>query len=127
MRRFQSSSSSSFIDARRATSARTAGATSVPKSSIERSACVVRQRADAHLREEALVAEDLVLEEDLLDHLVGAADDERAARVRRASKSCRVMPDQPRSRPIRFIIAAYAGKNSSARLLRTSRPRSRAS
>jgi hypothetical protein len=41
----------------------------------------VRDRADAHLREEALVAEELVLEEDLLRDLLRAADDERAARA----------------------------------------------
>src|SRR5690242_705921 len=40
----------------------------------------VRHRADADLREQALVTEDLVLEEDLLDDLLRAADRERAAR-----------------------------------------------
>jgi hypothetical protein len=39
----------------------------------------MRQGADAELDEEALVAEDLVLEEDLLDHLLRAADKGRAA------------------------------------------------
>ena len=72
-----------LADALRATSARTIGATSVPKSSIERitSACGVG--ADAELDEEALVVEDLVLEEDLLDDLLRAADDvARRASVR---------------------------------------------
>ena len=40
---------------------------------------VVRQRADRELDEEAVVAEELVLEEDLLDHLLRAADEVRAA------------------------------------------------
>src|SRR4051794_7910182 len=37
----------------------------------------MRQRADARLHQEPVVAEELVLEEDLLDHLLRAADDER--------------------------------------------------
>src|SRR5688500_15952289 len=41
---------------------------------------VVGQRADADLGQEALVAEELVLEEDLLHALLGAPDEERAAR-----------------------------------------------
>ena len=41
----------------------------------------VRQRADAHLQQEAVVLEDLVLEQDLLDDLVGAADEVRAAQL----------------------------------------------
>src|SRR5918998_2290286 len=41
---------------------------------------IVRQRADADLGYKALVAEELVLEEDLLHDLLGAPDEERAAR-----------------------------------------------
>ena len=41
---------------------------------------LVRERADADLRQEAVVAEELVLEEDLLGNLLGASDGERAAR-----------------------------------------------
>ena len=72
-------------------------------------------RADADLQQEALVAEELVLEEDLLDHLLRAADEaaRRAARAARRS-AARVIGGQPRSRPMRFIIAAKDGKNSSA-------------
>jgi hypothetical protein len=40
---------------------------------------VVRNRADADLRHKALVAEKLVLEEDLLRNLLRASDQERAA------------------------------------------------
>ncbi len=68
---------------RRSISRRTTGATSVPNSSIERMMLGVRQRADAELDQEALVAEDLVLEEDLLDHLLGTADEARAVEVER--------------------------------------------
>jgi len=38
----------------------------------------VRDRADAQLEQEALVAEELVLEEDLLDDVIRAADEARA-------------------------------------------------
>ena len=68
--------------ARRASSRRTAGATSVPNSSIERMIFVVRHRPHAELQQAAVVAEDLVLEEDLLDHLLRAADEVRAAERR---------------------------------------------
>jgi hypothetical protein len=40
---------------------------------------VVRHGADAELHQEAVVAEELVLEEDLLRHLLRAADEARAA------------------------------------------------
>src|SRR3954452_16397996 len=40
---------------------------------------VVRQRAEAGLEEEAVVPEDLVLEEDLLDDLVDASDEKVSA------------------------------------------------
>jgi hypothetical protein len=63
---------------RRATAARTTGATSVPNSSIERMMLVVRNGADAELHEEAVVAEDLVLPEDLLGDLLRRADEVRA-------------------------------------------------
>ena len=98
----------------RATSARTSGATSVPNSSIERITWRVRHRAEAQLGEEALVAEQLVLEEDLLRHLLRVADEQRAAR--RASTprtAARVSGGQPRSRPIRLITPAYGPKYSS--------------
>ena len=69
--------------------------------------CRVRHRADAELDEEAVVAEDLVLEEDLLDDLLRAADEVRAAQRRGGVVVlARVIGGQPRSRPIRFIIAA---------------------
>ena len=41
---------------------------------------IVRKRADGDLAQEPLVPEDLVLEEDLLDHLLWAAGEERSAR-----------------------------------------------
>ena len=79
----------------------------------------VRQRADAHLQQEAVVAEDLVLEEDLLDHLLGLPTRVRAAQLRSRRRTARgVIGGQPRSRPMRFIIAAVGGKNSSAACLR---------
>ena len=59
-----------------ASSLRTAGATSVPKSSIARSTCSCGNVPTLICSEEALVAEELVLEEDLLDHVLRAADDE---------------------------------------------------
>ncbi len=39
----------------------------------------MRQRSEAELHEEAVVVEELGLEEDLLDHLLRAADEVRAA------------------------------------------------
>ena len=65
----------------------------------------VRDRADAHLPDVALIAEQLVLEQDLLGDLLGGPDGERAAR--RAQRLVLGPPDggQPRSRPMRFIIA----------------------
>jgi hypothetical protein len=48
--------------------------------------------------------EELVLEEDLLRYLLWAADEERGERS--ASNCPRVLADQPRSQPMRFIIAA---------------------
>ena len=75
----------------------------------------VRQRPDAELDEEAVVAEELVLEEDLLDDLLRAADEVRAAAAwpRRRSLA-RVCGGQPRSRPISSIIAATYGNDSSS-------------
>ena len=84
--------------------------------------------ADADLGQEALVAEELVLEEDLLDHLLRAADHQRAARRRAARRTAaRVIGGQPRSRPIRFIIAGVGGKNSSAACCEVSADVARAS
>ena len=92
---------------RRAISSRTTGATCVPSSSIARITSAVRHRAHAELEQEAVVAEDLVLEEDLLDDLLRAADEQSAPRSAREASNCsRVIGGQPRSRPIRFIIAA---------------------
>ena len=48
---------------------------------------LVRHRADAQLEQEAVVPEELVLEEDLLDHLVRAADEVRAAQGRGRRRS----------------------------------------
>jgi hypothetical protein len=62
-------------DDRRASSARTSGATSVPSSSIEHH-LAVRDGAGRRLHEESLVPEHLLLEGDLLGDLLGAADDE---------------------------------------------------
>ena len=66
-----------------ASASRTAGATSRPSSSIERRTPLVRHPADRELHEEAVVPEDLVLEEDLLDDLLGRPDEVRAAERRR--------------------------------------------
>ena len=75
----------------------------------------VRQRADAELHEEAAVPEDLVLEEDLLDHLLRAADEVRAAlRPRRLERRPLEVGGQPRSRPMRSIVRLNAGNASSA-------------
>ena len=60
--------------------ARTAGATSVPEQFDRAHDVRVGHGADAHLGEEAAVPEDLVLLEDLLDHLLRAADHEGALR-----------------------------------------------
>ena len=50
---------------------------------------VVRERADAELEQEAVVLEDRVLEQDLLDHLVGGADDVVALRASRRPRTGR--------------------------------------
>ena len=71
----------------------------------------VRQRADAHLQQEPVVVEDLVLEQDLLDDLVRAADEVRAAQLVRGEVLLAASAAaSPRSRPIRSIIALNAGK-----------------
>ena len=81
-----------------------------------RAAPVVRHRADADLGEEAVVAEDLVLEEDLLDDLLRAADDERAAgRAQRVELRRASVGGQPRSRPIAFIIVRVGREELVAR------------
>ncbi len=49
----------------------------------------VRHGADAELHEEALVLEDLVLEQDLLDHLLGVADEVGAAERASSGRSRR--------------------------------------
>ena len=96
---------------RLASAFRTAGATSVPNSSIARIIFACGIVPTLSCSEEAVVAEDLVLEEDLLDHLLRAADEvARRAASRAASNCSRVIGGQPRSRPIRFIIAANGGK-----------------
>ncbi len=72
-------------------------------------------RADAELQQEAVVPEDLVLEEDLLDDLApGCRRSSRRGASRAASKSARVIGGQPRSRPILFIAAATCGNDSSS-------------
>ena len=74
----------------------------------------MRHRADAELKQKALVAEDLVLEEDLLDYVLRAADGSLPWSVVEASKSRLVIAAQPRSRPILSIIVANGAKASSA-------------
>ena len=69
---------------RRATSARTAGATSVPSSSIARITSSCGMRADAELHQEPVVVEDLVLIQDLVDDVLRAADEVRAVQRRRS-------------------------------------------
>ena len=75
--------------------------------------------ADAHLADVALVPEQLVLEQDLLGHLLDRAGGERAAR-RAQRLVLRRGPDggHPRSRPIRFIISRYGGANAASASLR---------
>ena len=58
----------------------------------------VRQRADAELHEEAVVAEELVLEEDLLDDLLRAADEVRAAQRRGWPRTARASSAASRAR-----------------------------
>ena len=72
----------------------------------------MRDFADRELHEEAIVAEELVLREDLLDGLSGVPTKIAPRSVAAASKSARVKGGQPRSRPMRFIASAR-GKNSS--------------
>ncbi len=68
---------------------------------------VVGQGADADLGHEALVAEELVLVEDLLRHFFGALPTTSAPRGERPTSNWRrPIGPQPRSRPMRFIIAA---------------------
>ena len=107
---------STCADAGWPSACRTAGATSVPNSSIAR---IDLRRAAAcrpELDQEALVAEDLVLEEDLLDRPAPGCRRSSAPRgvARGVELPARVIGGQPRSRPIRSIIAANGGKNSSA-------------
>ena len=75
----------------------------------------VRHRADAELKQKALVAEDLVLKEDLLDYVLRAADEVRSPERRRSIEvlPCVVIAAQ-RSRPILSIIVANGAKASSA-------------
>ena len=68
---------------RRATSARTAGATSVANSSIERRTSACGSVADAHLHQEPVVAEDLVLEAGSCRPPAADCRHERAAGLRR--------------------------------------------
>jgi hypothetical protein len=81
------------------------GVTSVLNSSIGR-ITLSRHRAHTDLCHEAPVAEDIVLEGDLLRHLLRASGEERAARPAPRLELPRVIADQLRSRPMRFIIAA---------------------
>jgi len=67
----------------------------------------VRERADTELGEAAIVLEELVLEEDLLGDLLGAADEQRSPRAaERVVVLTLERRPASRSRPIRFIIAA---------------------
>jgi hypothetical protein len=72
----------------------------------------VRKRADRELDQEPIVLEDLVLEEDLLDDLLRAADEVRAAQLARPIEVRPQSGGRPRSRPIRFIICANGASRS---------------
>ena len=65
-------------DASTASFARTLGATTVPRSSIEQDSRL-RLVADRHLHEIAVVAKNLVLSEDLGGDLIGRSDHQMAA------------------------------------------------
>ena len=64
------------------------------------------------------MVENLVLKQDLVDHLLWAADEVRAAQPADASKAARAGGGQPRSRPMRFIVSPKAGRSLGRRLRR---------